>query len=285
MPTFTANIENGKKIYDDLEHYMETNVLKTKGGKDFICKKCPECETSCEREGRYLSTGHLHHVGHLYDLKRDGKPFRVVVSGAENGSDEACSQKERTEKISSLVPINPHMVGTFYLLQMLFQPDQEITSENLFTNINDEAHWVFEAFSLANFLLCSAFLKGETSGTGAFTGKMQENCIDHFDEALKILQPDILITQGTRSWGAGFFERIYDVKKSIDLTNPEPLKIRIEGNKNEEGKQKETLLLPLYHPSYITPMYYWGRNAESRENYLKPAVKKLLEEYDKMHSA
>ena len=148
----------------------------------------------------------MHHVGPLYDIKRDGKPFRIMVSGAEYGRKEGpFSVEERTEVIKDLDPTNPHMNGTLCLLQMLFgeQPNNDI----LKTNVNDEQHSILRCFSLANFLLCSAPW-GEYSAQ-AFTKKMLKNCSEHYQKTIEILQPQIIVLQGTRA--REFFLGRYDI--------------------------------------------------------------------------
>ena len=287
---FTADIDSSKKLFCELDNYMKENVLNEKD--KFICQHEEECASSCRDKDINFYAGQLHHVGPLYDLKRDGKPFRIMISGGEYGKEAGLiSVEKRTDIITGLNPGNPHMRGTLCLLQMLL--GKEPQNGKLETTIDGESCRILAAFSLANFLLCRAGGKdstGEEDSTGNPTEPMLKNCSNHFDATLKILQPDILITQGARSRDAKFFKKFYGIEKWIDLANPEPLKICIEGNKNKEGKQKETLLLPLYHPSYNRHphelhKYFWGESEEARENYLKPAVKKLLEEYDKIYGA
>ena len=264
-PTLTASNSGSKAYFDSLNEYMNNNVLDSKD--EFICKHKEKCEKSCDDDGRKFHPGQLHHVGPLYDLKRNGKPFRILISGAEYGHGPGfVPVGERTSSISDLDNFNQHMKGTLCLLQLLFgrKPDDD----TLELAINGKQERILKAFSLANFLLCSGIKNGESRG--AYTDDMQENCRDHYQKMLEILQPQMIILQGKRSWS--FFWERYE----IDLKNseePNIEKIEVCGN--------PILVLPLSHPSY--PKRAWGgAGYPATKDYLKPAVTNLLREYDNL---
>jgi len=125
---------------------------------------------------------------------------------------------------------------------------------------------IFKAFSMANFLLCSARRVSEKQEIqrGACTSVMQEMCKGHYKNALEILKPQIIILQGTRSYGFWSDDPYGKVlnwdpakgqgtdsddfwregKKGDSILNsPKIEKIKLAGCK------KETLILPLCHPS------------------------------------
>ena len=216
--------------------------------------------------------GQLHHVGCLYDLKRDDRPFRVMVSGAEYAkAKELISVKKRTEIITELNPGNPHMRGTLCLLQMLF--GQESQNGKLETaTINGESRRILAAFSLANFLLCRAAEKnptGKEGPTGDPTEPMLKNCSNHFQRTIEILQPQMIILQGVRA--RDFFWEHYKI--DLNYANPKIETIEVFG--------KPILVLPLHHPSYRKKA--WGGAGYSTiQTYVKPAVDKLLKAYDEL---
>lgn len=275
---FTADEKTSKSFYDELEKYMESKVLNSNG--DFICAQADKCKKSCEDSGVVLHWGQLHHVGPLYDLQRDGKPFRIVVSGAEYGA--ICGEnpdvpvpyslQTRTNEISNLIPINQHMRGTLCLLQMLFGEKPVNGKREVKINGNDVS--IFKVFTLANFLLCSAIPVGECRSYGAYTEHTIQNCRDHYQSMLEIVKPQILVLQGVRS--REFFQERHGI--ALDYANSKIEQITISGN--------TTLILPLYHPSGRKNEYKWGGAGYSAiNNYVKPAVEKLLTVYDKLYIA
>lgn len=268
-PEFKANGRN-TKYFDALNKYMECHVLRANG--KFVCKHEKECKASCSN-GQKFHYGQLHHVGPLYDLKRNGKPFRVMVSGAEYSYGTGPhSLKKRTCEINKCNPDNPHMRGTLCLLQILFEEVPE--NGVLETTINKKSEKIFHAFSMSNFLLCSGIYSNSPSG--AYTDRMTENCKDHYQRTLEILKPQIVIIQGVRSRDCGFWARY---GKQDMVWNPDQLKIeRIK----IAGCNKDTLILPLYHPSYRRK-FWGGANSKAIENHIKPAVDNLLKEYEKIH--
>lgn len=262
---FTANQESSAAYFNALNEYMENNVLHPDNG--FICKYGEKCEASCRADNREFYPGQLSHVGPLYDLKRDGKPFRVIISGAEYGYPEKPhSLKDRTEVVNNCVPDNPHMRGTLCLLQVLF--GEEPDNGALDMTINGKSEKIFHAFSLSNYLLCSG-IQNE-SPTMAFTGHMTKYCRDHYQKTLEILQPQMVILEGGRAWE--FFWERYDI--SLNHRNPAIETIEVGEN--------PILVLPLYHPSYRGK--FWGAaGSKALREYVKPAVDELLTKYEKIH--
>ena len=238
---FTADIDSSKKLFCELDNYMKENVLNEKD--KFICQHEEECASSCRDKDINFYAGQLHHVGPLYDLKRDGKPFRIMISGGEYGKEAGLiSVEKRTDIITGLNPGNPHMRGTLCLLQMLL--GQEPQNGKLETTIDGESCRILAAFSLANFLLCRAGGKdstGEEDSTGDPTEPMLKNCSNHFQKTIEILQPQMIILQGVRA--QQFFRERYDI--DLNYANPKIETIKVGG--------KSILVLPLYHPSYPNP--------------------------------
>jgi len=313
-PVFTASKEGSVAYFNALNEYMEGNVLHP--DKGFICRHEKACRESCRPENRDFYPGQLHHVGKYYDLERNGKPFRVVISGAEYGeTSENVSIECRTSGIHSCgncIPpypegkLNAHMRGTLFLLQLLFGKNPANPSEGeeaVSVNVSENSVNIFKAFSMANFLLCSArsASKKQEIQRGAYTSVMQEMCKKHYKSALEILKPQIIILQGTRSYGfwndepygkglswdpakvqeanTNDFWREHKTK-DMSLNSPKIERVKLA------NCEKETLILPLCHPSqwpFWSPRNWGWAGSWATRRYIKPAVENLLKEYEKIY--
>ncbi|MDD9810491.1 MAG: hypothetical protein OXU71_02065 [Gammaproteobacteria bacterium] len=315
---FTASKEGSAAYFEALNEYMEANVLDPDIG--FRCDNAEKfCKKSCEYAGLKFIPGQLHHIGKYYDLKRDEKPFRIVVSGAEYGDgSENVSLKNRSDEINQFIEryissdlsarhfFNQHMWGTLILLQLLFGKEPKNPSKEgggMSIDIKGNLVHVFQAFSLTNFLLCSA-----RSDSGkqqiqhdAYTSIMREMCKEHYKNALEILKPQIIILQGTRSYDF-WHDKPYSKELNWDPAkesqsdsydfwrehrgkdlNFKPLKIEKVKLANCE---KETLILPLCHPSQLpfwSPRNWGSAGRWAIRGYIKPAVENLLKEYEKIY--
>ena len=117
-------------------------------------------------------------------------------------------------------------------------------------------------------LLCSVGGGGGEYSAQAFTKKMLKNCSEHYQKTIEILQPQIIVLQGTRA--REFFLGRYDI--DLNYRTPRIETIAVCG--------KNILVLPLCHPSYR--LNAWGgANRKAITNYVKPAVDRLLKEYEK----
>lgn len=264
MPKFTTDKKTSQEYFSQMEKYMHRNVLTA--DDKFICKHKSDCAKSCEDEARDFHPGQLHHIGKFYDLKRDGKPFRVVVSGAEYGrGDPPTSIQNRSAYMNCLDSLNQHMRGTLCLLQLLFGNNPD--NANLKIEIGGKKTSIFKAFSLSNFILCSA-IKGDSTSS-AYTARTISNCQEHYQKMLEILEPQIVVLQGMRAWS--FFYNRYN-EMDLNYRDAQIERIEVGG--------KPILILPLYHPS--APGLGWGGAGYGTiKKYVQPAVKRLLGEYEK----
>lgn len=126
---------------------------------------------------------------------------------------------------------------------------------------------LFDSFVLANYLLCSAV---KDNSRGRSTDEMQRNCSRHFQKAIEVLQPTLVIIQG------------HGVRKWIAQAYNYPW----------EGQAYEQLdlgggsipVLTFYHPSY--PQCAWGqalRGGQSRasrylDDTIIPAISRFRSE-------
>jgi hypothetical protein len=172
----------------------------------------------------------MSHVGRHFDLKRDGKPLRVVVVGQEAKDRKVtldqryqqvhddCGFQHRQYREGGVPGRNPHMRGTTWALRILFGKElgTDYESEFVHPEKGDSFH-IFDGFALLNRLLCYA---GPEKGVQARpTPTMLKNCSRHLAATLSILKPTILILQGAKAAhgtepiltpGASYNEHLYE---------------------------------------------------------------------------
>jgi len=223
-----------------LQAYMDANVLSPSG---FCCASQDACRGSL-KPGVEMAEGQLSHLGHHYDLKRYGKPLRIVVVGQECGSGNPnVSLQARYNQIHDMSGLsrryyrtqdhkarNPHMRGTTSALRLAFEKGLGTDWDDEFveTAEGDRFH-IFDAFALVNVLLCGAHRPG--SSNGASTEVMQQNCLKHFAATLSILEPTLLVLQGreVQKWVApvlGMMEDITPHLARASLKGADPLVCR-----------------------------------------------------------
>jgi uracil-DNA glycosylase len=93
------------------------------------------------------------------------------------------------------------MRGTTTILRLLLGHAAGADHEGEFLSLGAESVHIFDAFALANVLLCSAVKTVEEEGTlrgiaGSPTRVMRGNCQRHFRRTLEILEPNVLVVQG-----------------------------------------------------------------------------------------
>lgn len=247
--------------------YLTANVLAA----GFVCTHYGECRAS---HGQTFYEGQLHHVGRFYDLRADGVPLRVVVVGQEYGHSPAqvngdarymmvmSSGLDSRFKAGTGYPArNPHMRGTTSALRLLFGIPLGVDHESEFLVLDEgERCHVFDAFALLNYLLCSAVPSGGTK-RGMATPAMKRNCQEHFREALRILQPSVVVVQGAAFWSScvrGAFDMVVHEAHSVHTARVGSLK---------------TLVAAFAHPS-AGPPDSWSVN--DRTPYLLQTVEPSL---------
>ena len=223
-----------------LEAYMEANVLSPAG---FCCASEAACRESL-RPGVEMAEGQLSHLGHHFDLTRNGRPLRVVVVGQEDGGlVDHVSLQARYERIHGVAGFERryyrspehtrrslHMRGTTSALRLIFDKGlgTDWEAEFVETNEDDRFH-VFDAFALVNVLLCGAHRPGRAEGRA--TKVMKRNCLKHFAATLAILEPTLLVLQGegVQDWIApvlGLMEEITPHLARANLQGADPLVCR-----------------------------------------------------------
>lgn len=253
-----------------LDAYFRRAVLD---GDTFRCRHAADCR------GSYPGTlleGQLHHVGSHYDLTIHGVPSRIVVVGQEYGHGRAhVSLRERSDMICGFAhrhrffrgggfpARNLHMRATTSLLRLLLGCGlgEDYTGE--FVSLAGVGVHVFEAFALANFLLCSAVSSADAKTfhggqRGRSTRVMREGCAEHFRMALTLLQPTILIAQGraVRRWLGTVLDEVEPAHDTLPLE-----RVRLG--------DRSMLLASFVHPSAPT-RDNWGTS--TLQPYLRDTV-------------
>jgi hypothetical protein len=253
-----------------LEAYMGANVLSP---ARFCCATQNACFESLG-PGVEMAEGQLSHLGHHYDLARDGKPLRIVVVGQEDGGLIGhVSLQARYDRIHRVAGLerhynreggqrarNPHMRGTTSALRLIFDKDlgTDWDEEFIQTAAGDRFH-IFDAFALINVLLCAAHKPGDA--TSQATKVMKHNCLKHLVATLEILEPTLLVLQGVgvQTWMApvlGMMEEITPHLAKANLGGADPL------------------VCLFTHPSARSKAYGWGNRLDAP--YLVEVVEPTL---------
>lgn len=175
-------------------------------GRRHRCGYREHCKQAVEEAGHDFVYGQLSHVGKRYDLIRDGNEIRLVIGGISVGRRWFyVNMGKRYKQIlqgsgmeENFVERNPHMRGTSLLVRrILLGPDswsdfREKNSEFL-TKVHRQENHMFNYFGLVNLVLCSA-MKNESTDDKSTT-IMRKNCANHFEEAIRILEPTIVVFQ------------------------------------------------------------------------------------------
>jgi hypothetical protein len=201
---------------------VESNLLSE---GQFICPRFQQCRKS-RSEGDAFREGIMSHVGRRFDLTLGGKPLRIVVVGQESGLPKDPRATAFVRRVSLEARYrqtldgsglerryyaqdghagrNPHMRGTTTALRLLLGRSLGTDYEGEFVRpVNGRPFHIFDGFALVNRLLCSAGPPGGSRGRP--TSTMAQNCGTHFAATLSILEPTIVILQGSKvaAWAAG----------------------------------------------------------------------------------
>ncbi len=206
------SFDNGRtqSRIETLKQYYENNVLC---GQRFICTSHQSCRNSVPNVEYF--EGQLSHVGGRYDLSRDCRELRLIISGISYGhTPNKVSMENRGKMVVDRVGIdksfyrtkvkkgrNPHMKGTTLLLKRILLGKAALKNyaswrEEFVDGTNCRENHIFSMFALVNILLCSALIDNTRDKSSHL---MKIHCFSHYLETLKILQPNLVVfqTQGT----------------------------------------------------------------------------------------
>jgi len=158
------------------EHYRINGI----GRKQFVDKTGNAC-SHCDD----LTNGELLKGADTYIGSKYGSPFKIVVVCLDPGKDSK-SFDERRIQIEGSTPDNPHMRGTQNTLEALLV-NEEIEKEQLFSH-----------YAMVNS--CKCFPNDGTMNKAP--DKFFENCRVFINEEIRLLEPDIIITQGNQAINA-----------------------------------------------------------------------------------
>ncbi len=196
-----------------LKQYYEKKVLDSQG---FICQCYAGCRGSVRSIPNYY-TGQPSHVGSKYDLQKDGRELRLIITGISYGHDGGYATMEqrsrlvvdevgvacqfyKPDKFHSKEPHNhrnPHMRGTTLLLKRILLGQQSLGNyaswrDEFIDKVGEKQDHIYNMFGLVNLLLCSA-VAGNASDKSSRL--MKQNCFRHYIQTLKILEPNLVILQ------------------------------------------------------------------------------------------
>jgi hypothetical protein len=251
------DVERTKLRIHDLEQYYNDEVF---GGQRLICESFISCKSSIPKSLDYYS-GQLSHVGNKYDLCKDGRDLRLVVTGISYGHAPAMVDMKHRRKMVENAGIersfyktetkrgrNPHMKGTTLLLKRILLGEGSLKNyadwrEEFIGEIGHPENHIFNMFALVNLLLCSA-----RAGTARDRSShiMKRHCFGHYIETLKILQPNLVIFQAQ-----GIFELL------LNETGLSSCWHRQNANLGYfTGHGLNFVSCEFYHPSH--PLHLWG---------------------------
>ncbi|WP_445257353.1 hypothetical protein [Nocardioides aurantiacus] len=217
----SINVAGSRRRRQRLEQYTEQTLLDD----EFLCPHFESCRDSIQ-PGHQFREGTMSHVGHRYELVRNGKPLRVMVVGQESGlpkdpaspwGRKVTMEARHDQVLDSGMQRryytnpphegrNPHMRGTTSALRMIFGKGLGSDYDAEFVDpVNGRPFHLFEGFALVNRLLCSAGPVGTSNGKPTTT--MFTRCADHFSATVSILEPTLVILQGrqVRKWAEPVF--------------------------------------------------------------------------------
>jgi len=164
-------------MYKDNVKELE-KYYKSKGiGKDsFSCSNVDKCKINGEDNHQGADT----YIGSKY-----GEPFNLVVVCLDPGKDSKTFEERRLQ-IEGSNPDNPHMKGTQKTLAALLV-NEDIDKVDLFSH-----------YAMVNS--CKCFPSDGTMNKAP--DDFFVNCRNHINDEIRLLEPDIIITQGNQAINA-----------------------------------------------------------------------------------
>lgn len=178
-------------------------------GASLVCTSAVSCRRSVGKAT--LVEGQASFLGSHYGLTQHGRELRILVvpqqvggslaHGGQRGDEHVTMDERRAQVATSMYgqrpyPRTTHMVGTEHALQVLLGLDVDGARE---VDIPGGQVHVFETMAMANTTLCSRVVDG-AGGQGSVT--MIEKCSRHLRQTLKLLEPNIVLTQGWTQSGS-----------------------------------------------------------------------------------
>lgn len=248
--------------FKTLKDYYQNNILC---GDEFICKSASECRGSVAN-GLKFYEAQLSHVGGRYDIVKNGKELRIVVSGIEFGPAPAKVDADaRLKMVLNETGIkkryyseknhgyrNPHMRGTTLLLRRILLGSESLKDyadwESEFVGVTGQVednhnNHIFNMFALVNFRLCSVRGNNARARSSQLT---LLKCSAHYLTTLEILEPTLVVFQGKN--------KFKDVLKAAHISDCWQQKSEHLGYFKRNGLKFVTC--EFSHPA--SPTMFWG---------------------------
>ena len=268
-----------KTRYDKLKRYYEIHRLNA---DKFKCKDVASCEKSQPNGIQNQYKGGTAGLSPFYDVKYKGKSVRVLIVGKESGYKPNETYRTtpnfdaRNKAVLEVIygGRNNHIEGTLDALKEIFQ-------------IN--TNYIYASYALSNVLRCSFQVENKFTHRTAVhdTAQMRSNCFEYLVEEIKILEPTVLITQG--SWSIQPFVQRLAISLGTSFKTLKTYPERPQGREYGLYKFPDFMCITSHHPSRLAqwrknlaPYSLWPMIEQLRKmNYLPTFEQNASTEYEK----
>ena len=194
MAQWRFNPERTEQRFNKLKSYYKTHGLSA---DDFHCQYFSECLSSQKSATQKQYSGGTACLMPFYDVEYNGKEVRVLIIGEETGYmanlkygtfDNLNIHKKIILNCTNWSRKTNHIKGTLFTLQRLFEVETE---------------YIYASFALSNLLRCAFQTEESINSVSRVkdTPVMRRNCLTYLIDEIKILEPTLIIIQG--SWALG----------------------------------------------------------------------------------
>ena len=226
----------------------------------------------------------LPHIGTRYDclLVKNQNPVRILVLGREALEERGYTIAARSEQILSGGGVsyknrNPHMQGTTILLKYILKDicgiEFDKNTDNEETEKINHCH-IFNYFALANWHLHGCFVGNTPKYSNAI---MTEIAGINFIEIAKILEPTVVILQGSTIWfndAMNKYNKNKDVKYEWDFKKVNDDKYLVFSPK--AGNKFSFPVIRFVHPTQRNKNRWIDKDDDYFDKTIKPVLKKVM---------
>ena len=194
MTKWQFNTEKTETRFLALKNYYKVHGLSA---DDFHCKYFSECSSSQKPGTKKQYAGGTAGLMPFYDVEYNKKEARVLIIGEETGYmantnygtfDNLDIHRRTILNCTNWRGKTNHIKGTLVTLQRLFEVETE---------------YIYASFALSNLLRCAFQIEESINSVSKVkdTPVMRRNCLNYLIDEIKILEPTLIIIQG--SWALG----------------------------------------------------------------------------------
>lgn len=194
MTNWTFDEQRTQQRYHELRQYYQERGLNA---DSFACNYWRECSHSAESRSQELVRQYRGGTAGLcpfYDVRYQGREIRVLVIGKEESYD-----REKPFRTSSNFDVrSQNCLTTIYSQSRTFHiRGTLLTLQRIF---GVESEYVYASYALSNVLRCAFQKRNIAENTTGLqdTPTMRQNCMGYLADEIRILEPTLIITQG--SW-------------------------------------------------------------------------------------